>query len=192
MGERKLSGKPIEMRQADFMRLVNTFTKYDPLMRQDFLTYWTEPDRAPNPKMRFEKEKTWDTGRRLTRWAQNNFGFKGTKTEGAIIHQMHPKKEVKPMLSDIDRLDALLAKYSAAPTKYSIDLIVKNWPSEALTNCYNAIKENKLWDPRITKKDLEGLEERRLKATVIVRTLDYYGCKGFLFSDMIKTRKQLQ
>lgn len=191
MGERKLSFKPIDLREADFKRLVNTFTKYDPLMRQDFISYWTEPDRAPNPKMKFEKEKTWDTGRRLARWAANNFGFKGTKTEGAVIHVMHPKKEPDP-ISDIDRLDQLLAKYAARPTGYTIDSISKNWPVEALTNCYRAIRENKLWDPRITKQDLEGLEERRLKATVIVRTLDYYGCKGWTFSDTIKTRKQLQ
>lgn len=188
MGERKLSGKPIEMRQADFMRLVNTFTKYDTLMRQDFLTYWTEPDRAPNPKMRFEKEKTWDTGRRLTRWAANNFGFKGTNTQAPVVH-MSTKQPVKEPANDIELLDDLLERYAKSPSLITIEKL-QSWGG--LNKCYRIIKENKLWDPRLMKKDLEIPDERRLKATVIVRTLDYYGCKGWSFSDTIKTRKQLQ
>lgn len=191
MGERKLSFKPMDLREADFKRAVNAFTKFPPDLRTEFFEYWSEPDRAPNPKMKFEKEKTWDLSRRLHRWSRSEFN-KGKKTEGAVIHVMHPKKEVQPMITDIDRLDALLVKYAAAPTLYTINTLSEKWPETALTNCYNAIKENKLWDPRITKKDLEISDERRLKATVIVRTLDYYGCKGWTFSDTIKTRKQLQ
>lgn len=33
----------------------------------EFLDYWTEP--APSGKMRFQLEQTWETGRRLKRWA---------------------------------------------------------------------------------------------------------------------------
>lgn len=191
MGERKLSFKPIDLREADFKRAVNAFVKYAPDMRLEFIEYWTEPDRAANPRMKFEKEKTWDTGRRLARWDRSPFN-KG-KDQAPVVHMMQPKKE--PMaqeLNDIDRLDALLAKYSLRPTAYTIEGLAKNWPLEALTNCYKAIREYKLWDPTITKKDLEGLEERKLKATVIVRTLDYYGVRGWTFSDTIKTRNGKQ
>lgn len=113
----------------------------------------------------------------------------GQAAPGKIVHMMNKKKEpeLKP-ITDIDRLDTLLVKYAEIPTYYTIDRLSKQWPDEALNRCYNVIKENKLWDPRMTKKDLEGLEERRLKATVIIRTLDYYGCKGWMFSDTIKTR----
>lgn len=190
MGERKLSFKPMDLREADFKRAVNAYVKFPPDMRTEFLEYWSEPDRAANPKMRWEKEKTWDLARRLGRWSRSEFN-KSKKTEGAIIHQMHPKKEIeKSGITDIERLDALLVRYADIPTFYTIERLSTNWPTEALNHCYNIIKENKLWDPRITKTDLDGLEERRLKATVIIRTLDYYGCKGWMFSDTLKAREK--
>lgn len=115
----------------------------------------------------------------------------GGKTELAkVIHIMAPKQErpTETGITDIQKLDVLLAKYATIPTFYTIERLSTQWPIDALNNCYNAIKENKLWDPRITKQDLAGLEERRLKATVIIRTLDFYGCKGWSFSDTIKAR----
>ena len=48
-------------------------TIYTKRMLDRFIEHWTEPDRAKKPKMRFEKEKTWEIGRRLARWARNNF-----------------------------------------------------------------------------------------------------------------------
>ncbi len=94
--------------------------------------------------------------------------------------------------NDIDKLDILLDKYSKRPTAYTIELVL-NWPAEALKNCYDIIKENKLWDPTITKQDLQKInDERRVKATVIIRTLDYYGCKGYRFKDTITMRNKLQ
>lgn len=189
MGERKLSFKPIDLREADFKRAVNAFVKYSSDMRTEFLEYWSEPDRAANPRMRFEKEKTWDLGRRLGRWDRNPFNK--TKGKAPVVHMMQPKKEMQPdPITDIDRLDTLLVKYAEIPTFYTIERLSTKWPGDALSRCYNVIKENKLWDPRITKQDLEGLEERRLKATVIIRTLDYYGCKGWMFSDTIKMRNR--
>ena len=47
-------------------------TKYSKEMRRAFFEYWTEPNKSKT-KMRFELEKTWDTGRRLSRWANNSF-----------------------------------------------------------------------------------------------------------------------
>jgi len=42
---------------------------------KDFIEYWTEPNKS-GTKMRFELEKTWDLKRRLSRWANNDFGKK--------------------------------------------------------------------------------------------------------------------
>ena len=42
-------------------------------MRIDFADYWTE---SGGNKMRFEKEKVFDVGRRLARWSKNNFNKK--------------------------------------------------------------------------------------------------------------------
>lgn len=53
-------------------------SKYIPLygrdMLNEFFAYWTEGNRSGR-KMRFELEKTWDTKRRLDRWAKNNQKF---------------------------------------------------------------------------------------------------------------------
>ena len=46
--------------------------KYDRAMVIEFYMYWTEPDRSAKPKMRWEKESTWDTARRLARWYRSN------------------------------------------------------------------------------------------------------------------------
>ena len=44
----------------------------DPNIINEFSDYWTEPNRS-NTKMRFELEKTFDIGRRLKRWINNDF-----------------------------------------------------------------------------------------------------------------------
>jgi len=52
---------------------------YDKDMRVEFKKYWTELNKS-GTKMRFELEKTWDTKRRLDRWAKNNFNKKEETT----------------------------------------------------------------------------------------------------------------
>ena len=45
--------------------------KYNEEMLNEFYDYWTEMN-LNGRKMRFEKEKTFDLGRRLARWYQNS------------------------------------------------------------------------------------------------------------------------
>jgi hypothetical protein len=104
-----------------------------------------------------------------------------------VIHLMAPKQQLV-FNSEVDKLDALLTTYSHSPTSYSTEKIMKNWPSGAIDRCYKAIKDLRLWCPEITKKELEGKSEKELKVFVIVRTLDWYGCKGWKFSDTLKVR----
>ena len=47
--------------------------KYDKELRIDFCDYWTE---GGGTKLRFEREKVFDIGRRLARWSKNNFNKK--------------------------------------------------------------------------------------------------------------------
>ena len=47
--------------------------KYSTTMLRAFFNYWSEPNQAGN-KMRCQMEKTWDTGKRLVTWSNNNFG----------------------------------------------------------------------------------------------------------------------
>jgi len=44
---------------------------YTTQMLDAFIDYWTEHDKVGN--MLFEKQKTWETKRRLARWNKNNF-----------------------------------------------------------------------------------------------------------------------
>ena len=47
--------------------------KYTTQMLENFIRYWSEPDRAAKPKMKFEKEKTWLLSSRLQKWAEFNY-----------------------------------------------------------------------------------------------------------------------
>lgn len=62
--------KTIEEREKDFYDEVAKFVgQYSREMLRSFFDYWSEPNKQKN-KMRFELQKTWDTGRRLSTWAK--------------------------------------------------------------------------------------------------------------------------
>lgn len=82
------SNKPtLEERENNFYNEVAQFVgKYNREMLRAFFDYWSEPNKQKN-KMRFELQKTWDTGRRLSTWAKreentmsNNQNFKSNGT----------------------------------------------------------------------------------------------------------------
>ena len=55
--------------------------KYPEKMLNAFCSYWTEPNKSKT-KMRFELQKTFEIGRRLVTWANNDKGFnKNEKTD---------------------------------------------------------------------------------------------------------------
>jgi len=62
--------KRIEERAKLLKDEVSTFS-YPEDMKEQFISYWTEPNKSKT-KMRFELEKTWDTGRRLNTWARRS------------------------------------------------------------------------------------------------------------------------
>jgi len=65
----------VEQREIEFRKNVQEVggTIYTKEMLSRFSNFWSEPDRGKKQKMRFEKEPTWDTKRRLATWARNNF-----------------------------------------------------------------------------------------------------------------------
>ena len=64
---------PFNKRQEAFRdSLIKYVPKYGKAIIGDFYRYWSEEDRGRKPKMRFEKEKTWNLVRRLDRWEKNN------------------------------------------------------------------------------------------------------------------------
>ena len=63
---------PIENRQKRFYdSLVPFVDQYGKSMVRDFYDYWSEPDRAKTPKMRFEKQPTWSLPLRLATWKRH-------------------------------------------------------------------------------------------------------------------------
>ena len=62
----------IELRRTRFKQDLSLFiAKYGESMILEFYDYWSEMNKS-GTKMRFEQEKTWELGKRLTRWANNN------------------------------------------------------------------------------------------------------------------------
>ena len=70
--ERKV--KDINKRYDEFKDQVKEFILiYDEDMINDFVSYWTEPNKG-DTKMKFEEQKYFDIKRRLVTWSKNNFG----------------------------------------------------------------------------------------------------------------------
>lgn len=64
---------PLKQKMATLTKeLVEFIPTYGKEMIRDFFDYWAEPNHTKT-KMRFEMEKTWDLGKRLQRWKNNNF-----------------------------------------------------------------------------------------------------------------------
>ena len=59
-----------EKRELDFMETLKPFIgQYEKPMLREFYNYWIEPMKSG--KMRFEAEKFWSLGRRLSTWSNN-------------------------------------------------------------------------------------------------------------------------
>ena len=82
------SKKPVlEKRKKDFEEEVNRLVGVKTPLVEDFIKYWTEPNKS-KAKMRFEGENFFDISRRVNTWQKNEEKFKKTgyvakdKTEG--------------------------------------------------------------------------------------------------------------
>ena len=60
--------KSLAERKQEFHDEVFSHTEYPQAMLQAFFNHFSEADRAKNPKMLCEKEKTWETDLRLANW----------------------------------------------------------------------------------------------------------------------------
>jgi hypothetical protein len=72
--------------------------KYSKEILKQFIEYWTETNKSKT-KMRFEMEKTWDTGKRLGRWSSNSkdeidSGFKPEERFENVCPNGHYKRDI--------------------------------------------------------------------------------------------------
>lgn len=90
--------------------------------------------------------------------------------------------------SPIELLDQLLTRYYKNPSSTTIEKLA-GW--SGLDTAYSAIKENQLWDPTLTGKDLTVYGDKNMvKALVILRTFTYYSNQGWTFSGFIQNRNK--
>lgn len=80
--QEKEEGKDIESRKTDFYNSLQGFmSQYSETTISDFFNYWTEPNKKGN--LRFEDQKYFDVGRRLSTWSRNENKFNnGKNTDG--------------------------------------------------------------------------------------------------------------
>ena len=71
-----------------FINEVNSFNEYPENMLEDFIRYWSEPNKSG--RMKWELQKTWDTNLRLITWSKrsNDFDKKGSTTDYYTYDQM--------------------------------------------------------------------------------------------------------
>jgi len=74
--EKDIKEKKIIKKTGKFKKQVLEFqSKYDLEMLEEFILYWTEPNKS-GTKIKWEMEQTWHLGRRLARWANSNYQTK--------------------------------------------------------------------------------------------------------------------
>lgn len=173
--------KPIEMREADFKREIETFSAIHPQIREEFFHYWSEPNKS-GTKMRFEMEKTWDLRRRLLRWSNN--GFTKIQTPTATKPEM---KVVKKPVTEIEKLDAMLSMYCQK---------FESVPFEKFGEWYDFLKGEKLLR-QFTKQDIEiirqayGDDNFKCRCACVQMTFASYRDSGLTFGQIMEVRKRL-
>lgn len=177
--------KPIEYREADFKRQVENFPGYHSQMLNDFFEYWSEPNKS-GTRMRFEQEKTWHLGRRLSRWANNGFkrGFDGNKTDMVAVKAM---KTVEPQ-GEIGVLDELLRKHREHPADTDFKGLAKYYEllkRERLLKVFTVAEVNHI-------KDIYKGDNEKCRCACVLDTLNAYGLHGITFSDIMKARQKLE
>lgn len=67
-------------REAMFKNDVDKFTEYGEKLRDQFFSYWSEPNKSKT-KMRWELQRTWDIKRRLKTFSDNQKKWDGNSIQ---------------------------------------------------------------------------------------------------------------
>ena len=99
----------IEGREAFHQECLSYVNKYDVERLADFYNYWSEVNEKTG-KMRFEKERYWNTERRLKRWM--NTSYSADNSAAALRLEREKKKTVKHIATTVEQ-QAIAAKRAA-------------------------------------------------------------------------------
>lgn len=175
----------IQEREQDFKNKVNIMIAFPYEMRQEFIEYWTEPNKSGS-KMKFELEPTWDLTRRLQRWDRTNFDKKPLNAKTPVNGQ---KNEVKTgsTIKEIADLDQLLANYRLHPTDI---------PFSTLGRFYPYMKAERLLKPMF-QSEIDELKEvfkgdnEKCRCACVQKTLEWYTDMNYTFSTTMEARLKL-
>lgn len=81
----------------------NEFEEYPKWLRKDFYEYWTELANDNGRKMRFEMEKTWNTGRRLAT-AKRTIYAKDPRWKTKPKEVYKPRQKVENQIAGFEHL----------------------------------------------------------------------------------------
>lgn len=96
----------LNKRMAQFVQEVAGYRgKYTDSLLNAFASYWSEPNQTKT-KMRFEMEKTWDTGRRLATWAKRENEYNKGRESNAEKQSRERTERDNAMYERIKRLSA--------------------------------------------------------------------------------------
>lgn len=96
----------IARREAFHQECLGYVDKYDEQRLADFYNYWSEVNEKTG-KMRFEKERYWNTERRLKRWM--NTSYSADNSAAALRLEREKKKTVKHVATTAEQ-QAIAAK----------------------------------------------------------------------------------
>ena len=99
----------IARREAFHQECLSYVNKYDVERLADFYNYWSEVNEKTG-KMRFEKERYWNTERRLKRWM--NTSYSADNSAAALRLEREKKKTVKHVATTVEQ-QAIAAKRAA-------------------------------------------------------------------------------
>ena len=99
----------IEGREAFHQECLSYVNKCDVERLADFYNYWSEVNEKTG-KMRFEKERYWNTERRLKRWM--NTSYSADNSAAALRLEREKKKTVKHVATTVEQ-QAIAAKRAA-------------------------------------------------------------------------------
>ena len=99
----------IEGREAFHQECLSYVNKYDVERLADFYNYWSEVNEKTG-KMRFEKERYWNTERRLKRWM--NTSYSADNSAAALRLEREKKKTVKHVATTVEQ-QVIAAKRAA-------------------------------------------------------------------------------
>ena len=144
--ERDFSGSLIERKKVFYDECEKLKSKYDSQLVDDFYCYWSEENKNES-KMLFEYEKTWNTAKRMHKWANNPISC---AKKAAVLRLEKTKKgktkavdTAKQQQAAAERSDANDRLFQAIEENKRNAVSYEEWKSAQRNRPYCALKNSR-------------------------------------------------